>query len=71
MIAVEVFAFTSSYVGKLLIAIVAILTHHKVAKEGKIDKRVKKSFRREMTIGILGILFLTVGYILHLVSVNV
>jgi len=68
--AIQVLAFTFDYVGKVLIALVAILVHSRVTKEGRIDKVVLKSFKREIIIVMLSVVFLTAGFILHLVNLG-
>lgn len=66
----EITAFSFDFVGKVLIALIAILVHYRVKKEGKIDKKVLKSFARELSVGILAIVFLAVGYVLHILSLT-
>jgi len=65
---IQVLAFTFDYVGKVLIALVAVLVHSRVTKAGKIDKKVLRSFKREIIIVMLSVIFLTAGYILHIIG---
>ncbi|MCA9485247.1 MAG: hypothetical protein KC506_00180 [Nanoarchaeota archaeon] len=63
---VELAAFTFDFIGKILIAITAVMVHTRIRKEKRIDKRVLKEMRWEEMLGILGIVFMTIGYFLHL-----
>jgi hypothetical protein len=57
--------FTLTFLGKVLIAFTAIMVHHRVVNEHRIDKKVFKTMKREQKVGILGVLFLTAGYLLE------
>ncbi|MAG28870.1 hypothetical protein CL632_01855 [bacterium] len=57
--------FTLTFLGKLLIAFTAIMVHHRVVHEHRIDKAVFKSMKREQKFGILGVIFLVTGYLLE------
>ena len=59
-------AITSDFVGKILIAITALLVHKRIKKAHKINKKVLKEMRFEQSIGFLGIILITLGYVLHL-----
>lgn len=63
---IEFWALTFDFVGKLLIAITALLVHRKLIMEKRIDRIVLKNMKLEFSSGVLGIILLTVGYILHL-----
>ena len=63
---IEFWALTSDFVGKVLIAIMALLVHRKVRKEQKIDLLVLKEMHLEEILGGLGILLIALGYILNL-----
>ncbi len=63
---IEVAAYTLDFVGKLMIAITALLVHYNIEKEGKIDGIVIREVKLEMLLGILGIFFFASGYLLHL-----
>lgn len=62
---VEVLADIFEYLGGLMIAITALLVHHTVMLERRIDAAVVKEITRERILAILGIIFMTVGFILH------
>ena len=63
---IEFWALTADFVGKILIAIMALLVHGKIRKEHKIDPLVIKEMHLEEFLGGLGILLITLGYILKL-----
>ena len=68
MFSLEFIGFTLGTLGKIMIGFMAIMVHHRVRKEHKIDERVFKSMRREQVIGIIGITFIIIGYFLQLPS---
>ena len=49
-------------VGTLFIAYAALRVHHIVLAEHNIDKKVLKIMKFEQVIGILGVIFIIVGY---------
>ncbi|PIR47890.1 hypothetical protein COV06_00620 [Candidatus Uhrbacteria bacterium CG10_big_fil_rev_8_21_14_0_10_50_16] len=59
---------TLSMIGDLLIALIVLKVHRDVLAEGKIGKRTKRDLRREMTLGVTGIIFFIVGYLLQLLG---
>lgn len=62
---IEILAFTFDLIGKLLIAVTAIMVHSKVVSEKRIDKKVLKDIQKEEIFGVIGIAFVILGYILH------
>ncbi|MCR4328728.1 MAG: hypothetical protein NUV53_04450 [Patescibacteria group bacterium] len=61
----EIFAFTLDVIGKILIAYTALAVHGRVRTEQKIDASVFKAMRWEKVIGISGIIFIILGYLIH------
>lgn len=61
----DLFGHSLEVAGELMIAYTVIRVHHRVTKEHKIDKAVLAAMNRERTIGIAGILFILVGYLLQ------
>ena len=59
-------AETLDFIGKILLAITALLVHHKIEKEGKIDTRVIKEMKLEELSGGLAIILIVISYILYL-----
>ena len=59
-------ALTFDTVGKILIAVMALLVHTRIKKEKGIDKIVLKEMKLEQSIGALAILLIIAGYVLHL-----
>lgn len=62
----EIIALTLDLVGKILIAITAIMVHHRVKEEMKIDKAVLKQMKLEQNLGIVGIALIVIAYVIHL-----
>ncbi len=62
----EQIALTLEAVGTLLIAWAALRVHHRVLNEHEISKTVVRTMRIEQQLGILGMVFVLVGYILNL-----
>jgi rRNA processing protein Gar1 len=56
---------TIDVIGKLMIAYTAIMVHYRVRKEHKVDDVVFMEMRKEHAVGILGAVFIIVGYILR------
>ena len=61
---IEFLATTFDFVGKIMIAIVAILVHLKIRKAHKIDTEVLKEIYLEEIIGVVGIILIILGYVL-------
>ena len=62
----EFWALTFDTVGKILIAVMALLVHKRIKREKGIDKLVLREMKLEQSIGILAILLIVTGYVLHL-----
>jgi len=54
---------TLTLIGGILIAYAALRVHHRVLYEHKIDRVVFMTMRREQKIGVIGVLFLVLGFI--------
>ena len=48
-----------------MVAYTAILVHFRVWKEHQIDQVVFKEMRREQVVGIAGIIFILIGYVIE------
>ncbi|OJI06512.1 hypothetical protein BK004_03140 [bacterium CG10_46_32] len=57
--------FTLDVIGKSMVAFTAIMVHHRVLNEHKLDRAVIKVMKEEQKLGILGIILIIVGYILQ------
>lgn len=64
--AFEILALTLDFIGKVLIAIMALLVHKRVRSEKKIDLHVIKEMRLEQAIGLLAIVLIVISYIMNL-----
>lgn len=58
--------FTLDVIGKILVAYTAVMVHHRVWQEHKIDNKVFKSMKSEKILAFIGILFIIAGYFLQL-----
>ena len=52
--------------GKILVAYTALMVHHRVWQEHKIDEQVFKVMHKERILGFLGISLMIVGYAIQL-----
>jgi len=48
-----------------MVGFTAIMVHHRVWKEHKIDTRVFAEMKRERRVGITGLILIVLGYILQ------
>lgn len=62
---VEQWAFTLDLIGKILIGVAVIRVHGILRHEKKFDKKVMKSIKKEKWWTYLGILFLILGWLMH------
>jgi len=65
---IEFVGFTLDVVGKVMVAFTAIMVHYRFRKEHKIDEKVFRSMRREQLLGIIGIFFIILGFLLQVPS---
>ena len=63
----EFWAITFDFVGKILIATTALLAHRIIVREKGIDKIVLKDMKLEISTGVVAIIFLIIGYVLHFI----
>ncbi len=61
----ELLGSTLDLVGKLMVAYTALAVHGRVRRERRIDAAVFRSMRREQYIGVVGIAFMVIGYLLR------
>jgi hypothetical protein len=62
---IENIALTFEAIGTLLIAWAALSVHHRVLNEHKIDAKVFRTMSVEQKLGGLGILMITIAYLLN------
>lgn len=63
---IEMIVVSLDFVGKVLLAVMALMVHHKVTEEMKIDKKVLGEMKIEQGMGILAIVFFVLSYALEL-----
>ena len=59
-------AIVFDFIGKFLLALLVILVHNRVRKEGRIDKKVLKEMKLEKFVGSISMILLILGFIFHL-----
>ncbi len=59
---------TFDVIGKVLIGIAVLFVHKHILIKHNIDKSVLLRMKKEQLIGGFGILFVIIGYIIHLFS---
>jgi len=62
----EILGFTLDVIGKLMVAFTAVMVHHRFFKEHKVNEQIFRIMKREQVIGIVGIVFIVIGYLLQL-----
>lgn len=62
-----VIPLTLEFLGTLLIGLAVLKVHARIRVEHKIDKSVRKIIKKERTITILGLILITLGFILNFV----
>lgn len=60
--------FTLHTFGEIMVGFTAIMVHHRVWKEHKIDEKVFQEMRRERQIGIVGIVLIVIGFLVEIMS---
>ena len=64
---IEAIALISEFMGTIFIGFAVLKVHTRVGKEHKIDKPVIKLIQKERTFTIIGLLLITIGFILNFV----
>jgi len=59
---------TLDVIGKILIGVAVLFVHGHILKEHKIDKYVFKEMKREQFLVLLGIIFIILGYLIHIIN---
>lgn len=62
---VRIIGLSFEFVGTVLVAYAALRVHHRFLKEHQVDEKVFKMMKREQRLGILGVIFIFVGYVLQ------
>lgn len=58
--------FVLEFIGKLLVSFTAVSVHHRFWKEHKVDEKVFREMHREQNLGLIGIAFMTVGFVMEM-----
>lgn len=62
----QIIVLTLDVFGTLMIAFAAIMVHHRVLNEHKIDDRVLFDMRREQLVAIFGVFLIVAAYIMEM-----
>ena len=65
MMTTAAIGFTIEVIGKLMVAFTAIMVHHRMLSEHRIDKRVFRTMKREQVVGVSGAIFIIIGYFMQ------
>ena len=57
------------FIGTILVAFTALRVHHRFLMEHQIDDKVFSTMKREQLVGLIGIAFLSTGFLLHLINI--
>jgi len=66
MIFMDLIALTFDVLGKIMIAYTVLQVHFRFWKEHRVDEVVFKEMRKERIVGIIGILFIIIGYLMNI-----
>lgn len=62
----QLLGFTIHTMGEILVGYTAIMVHHRVWKEHKIDEVVFEEMRKERFMGIIGLLLIVIGFLIQI-----
>lgn len=64
----EYIGLTLQTIGEIFIAFTVLKVHERVLKEHRIDDNVFKVIKLEQMLGIFGIIFIVIGYVLSITA---
>lgn len=59
-------AHTLDVLGKLMVGFTAIAVHHRFLTEHKMDAKVLSTMKKEQIVGVLGMIFMIIGYVIRI-----
>jgi len=65
---IKLLGATLDVIGKIMVAYAALKVHYHFWKEHKVDEFVFRAMQREQIIGVAGIIFIIVGFLLQIPS---
>ncbi len=63
----DILASTLDIIGKIMVAYTALSVHRRVQAEHRIGMTAFRAMRREQRAGVIGIVFMILGYLLHVI----
>lgn len=64
----DILASTLDIIGKIMVAYTALSVHRRVQVEHRIGIMALRAMRREQRAGIMGIVLMIAGYLLHIIK---
>ena len=64
----EYIGLTFQTIGEIFIAFTVLKVHHRVLREHRIDDSVFKVMKFEQLLGVFGIIFIVIGYVLMITA---
>ncbi len=64
----EYIGLTLQTIGEIFIAFTVLKVHERILKEHRIDDNVFKVIKLEQMLGIFGIIFIVIGYVLSITA---
>ena len=65
---IQIISVSLEFLGTLLIGLAVLRVHTKLKREHKIDDVVSRSIQRERKYTIIGLVLITLGFILQLIN---
>ena len=62
---VELLVLSLNAIGSILVGFAAIRVHHRFLHEHKVDQKVFATMKAEQRLGVLGIVFIAIGYLIQ------
>ncbi len=63
--AIELLIIHFDFIGKILLAVMALMVHSKVTREKRIDRKVLGEMKLEKSLGILALILFTISYLME------
>ncbi len=63
----ELIIITTDFLGKFLLAVMALMVHNKVTREKRIDIKVIREMRAEQILGVVALFLFLLSYILNFI----
>jgi len=68
---IQFIGLTFEMIGTIFVAYAALRVHHRILREHKIDRKVYKTMKGEQFLGIIGVLFVLLGYFIQILQIGI